>query len=72
MSADFARVPYPVLERISSRVMNEVPGINQSRLRHLVQTPRHVQVGIAGGRLWSAASGGGRAMPSTRRLADEV
>ncbi len=29
MTADFARIPYPVLERISSRVMNEVPGINR-------------------------------------------
>ena len=29
MTADFARIPYDVLERISSRVMNEVPGINR-------------------------------------------
>lgn len=29
MTADFARIPYPVLERISTRVMNEVPGINR-------------------------------------------
>ena len=29
MTADFARIPYPVLERISRRVMNEVPGINR-------------------------------------------
>ncbi len=29
MTADFARIPYPVLERISSRIMNEVPGINR-------------------------------------------
>ena len=29
MTADFARIPYPVLERISSRVMNEVQGINR-------------------------------------------
>ena len=29
MTADFARIPYPVLERISSRVINEVPGINR-------------------------------------------
>ena len=29
MTADFARIPYPVLEQISSRVMNEVPGINR-------------------------------------------
>ncbi len=29
MTADWARLPYEVLERISSRVMNEVPGINR-------------------------------------------
>ena len=29
MTADFARIPYPVLEQISSRVINEVPGINR-------------------------------------------
>ena len=29
MTADFARIPCPVLERISSRMMNEVPGINR-------------------------------------------
>ena len=29
MTADFARIPYEILERISGRVMNEVPGINR-------------------------------------------
>jgi GMP synthase (glutamine-hydrolysing) len=29
MTADWARVPYDVLERMSSRVINEVPGINR-------------------------------------------
>ena len=29
MTADFARIPYEVLERISSRVINEVPGVNR-------------------------------------------
>jgi GMP synthase (glutamine-hydrolysing) len=29
MTADFARIPYDVLERISTRVINEVPGINR-------------------------------------------
>jgi GMP synthase (glutamine-hydrolysing) len=29
MTADWYRLPYDVLERISSRVMNEVPGINR-------------------------------------------
>ncbi|MGI9016226.1 MAG: glutamine amidotransferase-related protein [Euzebya sp.] len=29
MTADFARIPYEVLERISTRIINEVPGINR-------------------------------------------
>lgn len=29
MTADFARIPYDVLERISVRIINEVPGINR-------------------------------------------
>jgi GMP synthase (glutamine-hydrolysing) len=29
MTADFARIPYDVLERITIRVINEVPGINR-------------------------------------------
>ena len=29
MTADWARLPYELLERISSRVINEVPGINR-------------------------------------------
>ena len=29
MTAQWARIPYDVLERISSRIVNEVPGINR-------------------------------------------
>jgi GMP synthase (glutamine-hydrolysing) len=29
MTADWARIPYQILERMSSRVINEVPGINR-------------------------------------------
>ena len=29
MTADWARIPYEVLERMSNRVVNEVPGVNR-------------------------------------------
>ena len=29
MTADWARLPYEVLEQISKRVINEVPGVNR-------------------------------------------
>jgi len=29
MTADWARLPYDLLERMSQRIINEVPGINR-------------------------------------------
>ncbi|MEM8708584.1 MAG: GMP synthase (glutamine-hydrolyzing), partial [Actinomycetota bacterium] len=29
MTADWARIPYDVLEAMSSRIINEVPGVNR-------------------------------------------
>jgi GMP synthase (glutamine-hydrolysing) len=30
MTADWAKLPYEVLEKISSRIINEVPGVNRT------------------------------------------
>ena len=32
MTADWARLPYDVLERLSTRLINEVPGVNRVAL----------------------------------------
>ena len=29
MTADWARIPYNVMEKISNRIINEVPGVNR-------------------------------------------
>jgi GMP synthase (glutamine-hydrolysing) len=32
MTADWARLPYDLLERVSNRIINEVPGVNRVAL----------------------------------------
>ena len=32
MTADWARLPYDLLERVSGRIINEVPGVNRVTL----------------------------------------
>ena len=46
MTADWARLPYDVLERLSSRIINEVPGRQPGGLRHHLQAARHHRVGV--------------------------
>ena len=41
MTADWARLPYEVLARISNRMVNEVPGVNRGGVRHNQQATRH-------------------------------
>ena len=46
MTADWARLPYDLLERMSSRIINEVRGRQPGGLRHHVEAARHHRVGV--------------------------
>ena len=46
MTADWARLPADLLERISNRIVNEVDGHQPGRLRHHEQAARHDRVGV--------------------------
>ena len=46
MTADWARLPYDLLETMSNRIINEVSGVNRCRVRHHVQTTRNHRVGV--------------------------
>ena len=45
MTADWARIPYEVLDKISVRIVNEVHGINRIVLRHHLQARRQPSSG---------------------------
>ncbi len=46
MTADWARLPYDLLARLSSRIINEVSGVNRVVYDVLVEAPRDDRMGI--------------------------
>ena len=47
MTADWTRLPYDVLARISTRITNEVRGVNRVVARRHEQAAGHHRVGVA-------------------------
>ena len=47
MTADWARLPYDLVERISSRIINEVDGGQPGGARRHVEAARHHRVGVS-------------------------
>ena len=58
MTADWARLPYDLLERVSNRMINEVRGVNRVVLDITLEAARHHRVGVGVALLRSAGGSG--------------
>ncbi len=47
MTADWARLPHDLLARMSSRIINEVRGVNRVVVRHLLEAAGDDRVGVS-------------------------
>ena len=54
MTADWARLPYDVMERISTRITNEVAEVNRVTLDITSQAAGHDRVGVTTRRSWTS------------------
>ncbi len=61
MTADWARLPYDLLERISNRIINEVDGVNRVALDLTIEAAGNHRVGVSE----SAAAGGAERIGTT-------